>query len=524
MLAVVMATTIGAVVLAAGVVAERVLVDSTAERLEIGAGLLGQRPRRGPPVTELDASQVARLLGGQQTAVAIIDGTGRTLASADNGAPAAVADVRLASGTYADIIATGSTVRRVVEIDEGRVLIVSAPIRIVGQGAGPGSPPGQGGSPPGRGGGPPFVPPGRQGRGDATPIPDADGPAVAGNAIAQLTVSLAPVDESVGALRGQVAALGLVALLVGLAITVLATRRATRPLERVTSAAGRLAGGDLSARTGLSGADEVGAVGLAFDAMAERLEAAFRAQRAFAADASHELRTPIAILGGYVDVLGRSVAGGGEDHRILQSMRREIDRLSRLAGDLLLLTQIEAGGLTLHPRQVDLADLAREVVEASRMIDPAVPIEAVAEEPLPATVDPDRLAQAIRNLVENAVRHAFPGSAVRVRAFRIGLEAAIEVSNAGAPIPPDDLPRLFERFVRRSPDDTGADRRPSGTGPEAAGHAGLGLPIARAISEASGGSIEATSDATGTRFTIRLPAHLHPRSQPLLSEQRSAPA
>jgi signal transduction histidine kinase len=507
----VVVSTIGAVLVVVSLAAERVLVDSTAERLEIGAGLLADQPRRGPPVTELEASQVVRLLGGQETAVAIIDEGGSTLASADNGAAPIVADIRFTPGDYAAIFASGETVRRIVATDGERVLVVAAPIRLVRPGG-----PGAGGGP-GRGGGPPFVPPGQARRG-VTPPPDA-GPTIdpspddGANAIAQLSVSLTPVDATIADLRSQLVWLGLFAVLVGLAATVVATRRVTRPLERVAAAAGSLASGDLSARTGLGGSDEVSAVGIAFDEMADRLQAAFRAQQAFAADASHELRTPLAVLGGYVDLLGRSDLPEHEERRVLGSMRREIDRLARLAGDLLLLAQIEAGGPTLESRPVDLADVVREVAEAGRMIDPAVEVRAVADGSLPATVDGDRIAQALMNLVANAVRHAGPGTPVVVRARRDEGSALVEVENTGTPIPADELPRIFERFVRR---DAGR------TGPEIAGHAGLGLPIARAIAEASGGAISARSDPAGTVFTIRLPLRSETPSQRVLSEDRRA--
>jgi signal transduction histidine kinase len=258
--------------------------------------------------------------------------------------------------------------------------------------------------------------------------------------------------------------------------------------------------------------------------MAGQLEAAFRAQRAFAADASHELQTPLAVLGGYVDLLTLRTLPAEEQQRLLASMRREIDRLSRLAADLLLLARLDAGGPTMQPRRIDLADLVREIAEPAGMIDTEISVVVQADGPLPISADPDRLAQALLNLAENAVRHSVSGTPVVVRTFRDGGAAVVEVANSGPPIPPDELPRLFERFVRggaRGPDQPD-DAVPAG--PQRAGHAGLGLPIARAIVQANGGRIEAASDERGTRFTILLPLLQAPDSQPLLSEHEASPA
>jgi signal transduction histidine kinase len=518
LLGAILLSTTGLLLIAVSVAAERVLIESTAERLEIGAGLLVDRPRNGPPVTALDASEVAQLLGGQGTAVTIINGDGTTLAAAENGAPADVVGVRLTAAAYSAAIAGGTTIREVVSGTDGRMLVVASPIQLSVRGK------------PGKsGGGAAFVPPGQAKKNSPAPAGSnaEGGPAETGgarSAIAQLAVSLAPVDSTVSQLRNQLLLLALVALAAGLVATVLITRRATRPLDRVAAAAGRLAAGDLGARTGVSGGDEVGAVGQSFDEMAGQLEAAFRAQRAFAADASHELQTPLAVLGGYVDLLNLRTLPAEEQQRLLGSMRREIDRLSRLAADLLLLARLDAGGPTMQPRRIDLADLVRELAEPAGVIDPAVRVIVHAAGPLPVEADPQRLAQAVINLAENAVRHSVSGAPVVIRTFRDHGTAAVEVANAGPPIPADEIPRLFERFARGAGRALGEPDDPVRPGPQRAGHAGLGLPIARAIVEANGGRIEAASDERGTRFTIFLPLHDAPDSQPLLSEQGASPA
>ena len=178
----------------------------------------------------------------------------------------------------------------------------------------------------------------------------------------------------------------------------------------------------------------------------------------------------------------------------------------------------------MQPRRIDLADLVRELAEPAGMIDAGVAVVVHADGPLPVEADPDRLAQAVINLAENAVRHSVSGSPVVIRTFSDRGMAAVEVANAGPPIPPDELPRLFERFVRGTSRGLGEADDPVPAGPQRAGHAGLGLPIARAIVQANGGRIEAASDDRGTRFTILLPLRDIPDSQPLLSEHGPSPA
>jgi two-component system OmpR family sensor kinase len=230
--------------------------------------------------------------------------------------------------------------------------------------------------------------------------------------------------------------------------------------------------------------------------MADQVDATFQAHRQFAADASHELRSPLTVLGGYVDVLARSDLEPETRARTLAAMRREIDRLTRLASDLLLLTQLEAGGSRLAARPVDLGDLVEDIGAAAQIMGPEHRIEVSRNGPVPVVADPDRLTQALINLVDNAVRHTPAGGRVWLSARRRDGLAVAEVRNDGAPIAAEDLGRIFDRFYRV------ADGSPSQDGQ----HAGLGLAIVKAIAEASGGSASVASDASGTSFSILLPA------------------
>lgn len=471
----------------AGASIESALVRSAGERLEITAGLVvaDAAGERRVTATDLAAGDLAVVLGGYGTAVVIVGEGGEVLAAEANGAASDVVAARLQDAEYASVIGHGATVHSVARApDGGRVLIVAVPVQL-------------------RSDGPPFTPPGQgegQGRGrglgnqgKGPPVTTAD-PA---NAVAQLAISLDEIDVTLADFRAGLQLTGLALLALAAVVAWLVTRLGLRPLERVSRAAGRIAAGDLSARAALpSGGDEVGQLGQAFDEMADRVDATLRAQRAFAADASHELRSPLTVLGGYVDVLAASGDDPDARRRTLGAMRREIDRLSRLAADLLLLTQLEAGGGRLEPRPIDLGLLVDDIAAAARVIGPDREVVVERDGPLPVVADPDRITQAIMNLVDNAVRHTPTGGAIRITATRRNGAAVVEVANEGEPIPPPDLPSVFDRFYRASNGrSTARDGR----------HAGLGLAIVKAIAEASGGSVVAHSDSTSTRFSISLP-------------------
>ena len=468
------------------------LVASAAERLEIEAGLVvaDSAEGRGATATDLAAGDLAVVLGGYGPAVAIVDGAGRVIAAEANGADPTVLDAHLDAADYAAVIASGVT-RHAIRTapDGGRTLVVAAPVQI--RTSGPPTNPGNGngngnGNTNGNGNGK------GQGRGLGNGGGVTLGPP---NAVAQLAISLDAIDATVAGVRStlQLAALGLL-ILAAVAVW-LVTAAGLRPLERVGLAASSIAAGDLTARAGLPSADdEVGRLGRAFDDMADQIDATQRAQRAFAADASHELRSPLTVLGGYVDVLRGAEMDGPTKARTLGAMRREIDRLSRLSSDLLLLTQLEAGGGRLTPQEVDLASLVEDVGNAARVIGPDRAIQVDRDGPLPVHADADRLTQAVMNLVDNAIRHTPAGGTVRISAGRESGWATIAVSNQGQRVPPDRLARVFERFYR-------ADAADSGNGQ----HAGLGLAIVKAIAEASGGSVGATSSDETTTFSIRLP-------------------
>jgi two-component system OmpR family sensor kinase len=294
----------------------------------------------------------------------------------------------------------------------------------------------------------------------------------------------------------------LLALVVGPRIS----GRGLRPLREMAVVSRRLAAGDLSARVPQPRTrDEVGALARAFNEMAKQLQAVFATQQAFVADASHELRTPLTALGGQLDVLRGLISGRSEEaDQLIDSMRRDITRMSRLAEDLLILARLDAQGAdALQLQKVDLTAVARDVYEQTRALPAACDKQVRLEVNGPVIVrgDPYRLHQVLLNLTVNAVQHAPArvGEVVlRVESPQIGVARAI-VSDNGLGIEPERVRHLFDRFYRI---DTARSR--------ASGGAGLGLAIARAIAEAHAGTIVAGNSPTGgAEFIVSLPAQSH---------------
>jgi two-component system, OmpR family, sensor kinase len=246
--------------------------------------------------------------------------------------------------------------------------------------------------------------------------------------------------------------------------------------------------------------DEVEVLGESFDHMLDRLEGAFRRQREFVSDASHELRTPLTVLRGQTELLRRVGGDPEERRRVTDTLLRELDQTNRLVDDMLALAQAEAGEL-LHPQAVDLEDYLEDLERDLPLLgDRDYRVEGARQGTLQA--DPERLTQVFRNLVRNAVRHTGPGDSVTISARPEDGRIEFCVADAGPGIPPDRLERIFDRFYRT---DEARDRDHGGSG--------LGLPIARAIVEAHGGRIWATSPpGGGAQIHFELPGYERKRA------------
>jgi signal transduction histidine kinase len=273
--------------------------------------------------------------------------------------------------------------------------------------------------------------------------------------------------------------------------------RVLRPIGRITSVARDIQATDLSRRIELPGPDdELKQLGDTFDAMLARLDAAFAAQRQFVADASHELRNPLAIIRTNVDVALADPRADPEDLRhTIAVVKRASDRMARLVDDLLALARRQEPTLEHEP-----VDLGAAVAEASDdFVVPAAARNIVLDRAIApgviVTGDRDALKRAVANLLENAVRLAPEGSRIRLATGSEGNRAWVAVADEGPGIAPEDQPHVFDRFWR-------ADKARS----RADGGTGLGLAIVRQIAESHGGQVRLQSKVgVGSSFVIWLP-------------------
>jgi signal transduction histidine kinase len=235
----------------------------------------------------------------------------------------------------------------------------------------------------------------------------------------------------------------------------------------------------------------------------DRLERAFAQQRRFMADASHELRTPVAILRTESQVtLARPHRTEAEYRESAVVMADVAQRLSRIVDDLFLLARVDAGHLTPQLEQVDLEDIVHSATRSVQAIaeQRGVQVRITALDEAPFNGDCDLLGRILLNLLDNAIKHAPPNTSVDVSLVREDADYIVTVSDAGPGINPEDRERIFERFVRLDSARTRADH-------SATSGVGLGLAIARWAAEAHGGSLSVAENTVGrTTFQLRLPA------------------
>jgi signal transduction histidine kinase len=312
------------------------------------------------------------------------------------------------------------------------------------------------------------------------------------DSVVLLSASLQDVLSNVRTVKKSLIAAGVASLAVSWLAGYLIAWGFTRRLRRLEGAAERLAAGNFETPIVDSRRDEVGQLADAFDSMRLRLAALDRARSEFIANASHELRTPIFSLGGFLELL----TGGDleEDVRrdFLAEMRGQIERLTRLATDLLDLSRLDAGHLEVERVPIDLAECARVVCEEFRAVAEAGGRELAAsvDGSVEALGDELRVQQIGRVLVENALRHTPAGTHVTVSAGARDGRAYLAVGDDGPGVPAEDRAHLFERFYRAG-------------GGKASG-SGLGLAIASELASRMGGSLELSSEPGSTVFTLLL--------------------
>jgi signal transduction histidine kinase len=290
--------------------------------------------------------------------------------------------------------------------------------------------------------------------------------------------------------RERLVIAGAFALVAALAVGYAGAWLFARRLRRLETAAERIAAGHFDEPITDTRADEVGELARTFDRMRLRLAQLDHARREFIANASHELRTPVFALGGFLELLSDEELDEETRLEFLATMSEQVDRLAKLATELLDLSRADAGRLRVARAEVDLGEVAETVVDefAARAAAAGRPLRLEETAGAPVVGDEQRVLQVARVLVENALVHTPAGTRVRVRAAA----GALEVADDGPGIPAEHVPHVFERFYRVE------GERASGSG--------LGLAIARELAQAMDGTLEVESAPGRTVFRLRLPA------------------
>jgi two-component system sensor histidine kinase BaeS len=280
-------------------------------------------------------------------------------------------------------------------------------------------------------------------------------------------------------------ALGGIAVL----LSIVFSRKMTRPIKALTLAAAAIEEGDFRSRVGTSGDDEIGNLAEAFNRMAQKLEVQ-EALRKTTSNIAHELRTPISAVRGELEGMMDGLIS--VDKEALQSLYSEIGRLKTILDGIEDLSQAEASSLMVRKVHLQLQPFLRNIAERFKksFMDKGITLELICDEDSAVSADPDKLSQIIINLLSNALRATEKGGRVWIRAVTEKSEVRIEVGDTGCGIRDSDLPFIFERFYRISK-----------------GGLGIGLTIVKELAEAHGGKIKVESSyGKGSVFTLVLPA------------------
>jgi heavy metal sensor kinase len=310
----------------------------------------------------------------------------------------------------------------------------------------------------------------------------------------EVAQSLNHIDAAMSQVRLALLSSILVALILASISGGVIVRRALAPVSRITQTAQDIeTSSDLSRRVGHSGpSDEIGELAATFDHMIQHLDRVFQSQKGFVADASHELRGPLTVIRGNLDLLKRKL--GEEDRReSLKAIEQESIEMSKIVDDFLLLAEVESGQPALQQTVWLKNIIAEEIIRAKALIGRRQIILERQEE-LTVQGDPQRLKQLLSNLVDNAIKHTPEDGTITLSLFQDGSWASMEVADNGIGISPEHLPHIFDRFYRV---DKARSRGSGGTG--------LGLAIVKGIAEQHNGKVIVSSEPSkGSKFTVWL--------------------
>jgi two-component system OmpR family sensor kinase len=333
-----------------------------------------------------------------------------------------------------------------------------------------------------------------------------------GGPVVLLRASLHDSLRSIHLVRSRLVVAGLIALAASLLVGYVAASIFARRIRRLERAADRIASGDFSQPVVDPARDELGQLADAFERMRQRLAQLEHARREFIANASHELRTPLFSLGGFLELMTDEELDPQTQAEFTSTMREQVARLTKLATELLDLSRLDAGRLTVEQEPLDLTALAETLANEFRGVARATEHRLSVQDNGPAEGlgDEERALQIGRILVENALVHTPAGTPIRVGTGRRDSSVLLTVEDEGPGIPPEQADQVFDRFYRLE-------------GSVASG-SGLGLAIARELAELMSGSVELDVGGGRTRFALVLPAFMGAPSFPRENEHAKEPS
>ena len=311
------------------------------------------------------------------------------------------------------------------------------------------------------------------------------------------------VNHSIREVFASVATVSAVALVIAVPLVMLLVRGVTRPITHITDVVKDYTKGDFTRRTELKGDDELAALGRSFNAMADELNTLEEARRSFVANVSHELRSPLTSMRGFLEAMTDGTIPPEDRDDYIEIVLDENRRMTVMVNDLLDLARIESGQYKITPEVFDVTELIRRTVITfeARIASKNMQVDiGLPDDPLYVEADPVRIGQVLHNLVDNAVKYTPDNGRVGVYCEAEKHIVTVRVKDNGCGIPAEDLPHIFDRFYKAEKAHT----------PDGVSGTGLGLSIAKLIMDEHGQSITVSSDERGTEFAFTLKQAVRP--------------